>query len=171
MALKPVIGIHLLNFDLFDAPDQSQQAQWCFELRDRTHPQIKLGDELQVHIIELSKADRLGLASGHLADWVAMFEHWQEKRKMQTIEYPPVQQAMALLTSLSADAETRNLAFARERALFNEATAINAAIAKGKLEGKLEGLQDALAKMIAGGISEEQARSILGMWGAKGHLT
>ena len=171
VALKPVIGIHLLNFDLFDAPDQSQQAQWCFELRDRTHPQIKLGDELQVHIIEMSKADRLGLASGHLADWVAMFEHWQEKRKMQTIEYPPVQQAMALLTSLSADTETRRLAFARERALFNEATAINAAIAKGelegmlegKLEGKLEGLQDALAKMIAGGISEDQARSILGM--------
>ncbi len=78
---------------------------------------------------------------------------------------------MALLTSLSADTETRRLAFARERALFNEATAINAAIAKGelegmlegKLEGKLEGLQDALAKMIAGGISEDQARSILGM--------
>ena len=59
-ALKPVIGIHLLNFDLFDAPNQTQQAQWCFELRDRKNPQIKLGDELQVHIIELSKADRLG---------------------------------------------------------------------------------------------------------------
>ena len=79
--------------------------------------------------------------------------------------------ALARLTSLSADAETRRLAFVRERALFNEATAINAAIAKGKLEGelkgklegKLEGLQEALAKMIAGGISEAQAHSILGV--------
>ena len=67
---------------------------------------------------------------------------------MQTIEYPPVQQALARLTTLSADAETRRLAFVRERALFNEATAINAAIAKGKLEGKLETLSTLLTRQL-----------------------
>jgi NAD(P)-dependent dehydrogenase (short-subunit alcohol dehydrogenase family) len=56
-ALKPVIGIHLLDFDLFEAPDQTHQAHWRFEMRDRQSPQTKLGDELQLHIIELPKAE------------------------------------------------------------------------------------------------------------------
>jgi predicted transposase/invertase (TIGR01784 family) len=64
-ALRPVIGIHLLDFDLFDEPENAPQAQWCFELRDRTNPHIKLGDELKLHIIELAKADRLGHTTGH----------------------------------------------------------------------------------------------------------
>ena len=132
LALKPVIGIHLLDFDLFDEPGQTDQAQWCFELRDRISPQTKLGDELQLHIIELSKADRLGLTPGHLAHWIALFEHWQEESTMQTIDYPPVQQALDRLKGLSADAETRRLAFVRERALLDEATAINAATARGE---------------------------------------
>jgi predicted transposase/invertase (TIGR01784 family) len=131
-SLKPVIGIHLLDFDLFDAPGQKSQAQWCFEMRDRQDPQTKLGDELQLHIIELSKADRLGLVPEPLAAWIALFEHWQEESTMQTIDYPPVQQALDRLKGLSADAETRRLAFVRERALLDEATAINAATARGE---------------------------------------
>ncbi len=99
-----------MDFDLFDAPGQANQAQWCFELRDRKNPQTKLGDELQLHIIELSKADRLGLTTGHLAHRVALFEHWQEERTMQTIDYPPVQQALV-----------------RERAIIEEAMAMSGA--------------------------------------------
>jgi len=76
-SLKPVIGIHLLNFDLFTQPEQLNQAHWCFEMRDRWQPSTKLGAELEL--------------------------------------------------------------------------------------GKLEGLQDALNKMMASGISETQARSILGL--------
>jgi predicted transposase/invertase (TIGR01784 family) len=145
-SLKPVIGIHLLDFDLFDAPGQKSQAQWCFEMRDRQDPQTKLGDELQLHIIELSKADRLGLVPEPLAAWIALFEHWQEESTMQTIDYPPVQQALDRLKGLSADAETRRLAFVRERALLDEATAINAATARGKLEGEALLLQRLLTK-------------------------
>lgn len=88
-ALKPVIGIHLLDFDLFENPGETHQAHWRFEMRDRQNPQTKLGDELQLHIIELPKADRLGVTSGHLAHWVALFEHWQEESTMQTIDYTP----------------------------------------------------------------------------------
>ncbi|MBK7002481.1 MAG: PD-(D/E)XK nuclease family transposase [Rhodoferax sp.] len=56
---KPVIGIHLLDFDLFDEPHQLNQAHWCFEMRDRWQPTTKLGSELELNIIELGKADRL----------------------------------------------------------------------------------------------------------------
>jgi predicted transposase/invertase (TIGR01784 family) len=147
--LKPVIGIHLLDFDLFDQAEHANQAQWCFELRDRSNTSVKLGDELKLYIVELSKADRLKQATGHLADWITLFEHWQEDNTMQNVEYAPVQQALDRLKGLSADAETRQRAWVRERALLDENTAINAATARGKLEGKLEGEAAVLSRQMA----------------------
>ncbi len=87
--LKPVIGIHLLDFDLFTAPEQSAQALWCFEMRDRKRPDVLLGNELQLNILELPKADRLGVTQAGLAAWITLFEHWQEENRMAAIDYPP----------------------------------------------------------------------------------
>lgn len=53
--LMPVVGIHLLDFDLFD---QHPAALWQFEMRDRRNPRVRLGDELTLHVVELRKADR-----------------------------------------------------------------------------------------------------------------
>ena len=53
--LKPVIGIHLMDFELFE----QDQAYWCFELRDRHPSAVVLTQSLQLHLIELPKADRL----------------------------------------------------------------------------------------------------------------
>jgi predicted transposase/invertase (TIGR01784 family) len=166
-SLKPVIGIHLLDFELFEAPDQAAQALWCFELRDRRQPHVMLGNELQLNLIELPKADRLGLAHPALRAWVTFFEHWQEEPTMAAIAYPPVQQALEHIKALSADAETRRLAFVRERALHDEVSEQRAEREQGRLEGKLEGkregLEDALARLIQNGMSEHQARQLLGL--------
>jgi predicted transposase/invertase (TIGR01784 family) len=185
LELKPVIGIHLLDFDLFTAPEQLQQAHWCFEMRDRWQPATRLGAELQLNIIELAKADRLQASTQapNLAAWVAFFEHWKEESTMSQLAYPPVQQALNKLKDLSADSETQQRASVRERALRDEVTQVYAAeqrgklegLQEGKLEGKLEGLQEgkleglqeglqrALAKMIQSGMNEAQARAILGL--------
>jgi predicted transposase/invertase (TIGR01784 family) len=161
--LKPVIGIHLLDFDLFTGPDQQQQAHWCFEMRDRWQSSTKLGAELELNIIELGKADRLhSAAQQSLAAWVAFFEHWSEESAMNQLTYPPVQQALERLKTLSSDTETQYRAQVRERALRDELTQMAMAERRGMEIGKLEGLQDALNKMVASGISEAQARSILG---------
>ncbi len=64
-----------------------------------------------------------------------------------------------MLKDLSADAETQHRALVRERALHDERTLIQAAEQRGKLEGK----QEALTQMIASGITEAQARAILGL--------
>jgi len=81
-SLKSAIGIHLLDFELFTAPEHQQQAVWCFELRDREQPALKLGDELQLDLIELPKADRLGAGNPALAAWIAFLEHWHEEHTM-----------------------------------------------------------------------------------------
>ena len=158
-SLKPVIGIHLLDFELFEAPDQAAQALWCFELRDRRQPHVTLGNELQLNLIALPKADRLGLAQPALRAWVAFFEHWQEESTMAAIAYPPVQQALDHIKALSADAETRRLAFVRERALHDEVSELRAE----REIGKREGLETALARLIQSGMSENQARQLLGL--------
>ena len=77
---------------------------------------MKLGDELQLNLLELPKADRLGAGNPALAAWVAFLEHWQEERRMQQIDYPPVQPVLQLTRDLSAEVRTRRLAFARQRA-------------------------------------------------------
>jgi predicted transposase/invertase (TIGR01784 family) len=80
--VQPVIGIHLMDFDLFE----EDQACWAFELRDRQRPEVLLDRGLQLHLIELSKADRLhSQAHSALADWIAYLKHWQEDAIMQGI--------------------------------------------------------------------------------------
>jgi hypothetical protein len=96
-------------------------------------------------------------------------EHWQEEGAMIEIAYPPVQQALGILKNLSANEEARRLALVLERALLIEITELNAAGREGEARGKIEGkairearaMQDALGKLIASGMNEDQARMIL----------
>jgi Flp pilus assembly protein TadG len=142
-------GIHLLDFELFEAPDQAAQALWCFGLRDRRQPHVMLGNELQLNQIERPKADRLGLAQPGLATWVAFFEHWQEEPTMAAIAYPPVQQALDHIKALSADAETQRHTFVRERALHDQVSERRAEREKGRLVGRIEGrLEGSLGQTI-----------------------
>ena len=172
-ALKPVIGIHLLGYDLFETPEQ---AIWCFEMRDRINPQVRLGSELQLNIIELPKADRLACAgtlhypsaaastsaSAALYAWVQYFEHWKEENIMNQIAYPPVKEALQQLKALSADEETRRLADVRERSLMAERTEIEAAEARGKALGEAQGkalgeaLGEARGKALGEALGEAQ---------------
>ena len=71
----------------------------------------------------------------------------------------PVQQVLEMLKNLSADDETQRKAFVRERALRDEVSQL----ASARMEGKQEGLQEAITKMIQSGMSEAQARAILGL--------
>ena len=72
-SLRPVVGIHIMDFDYFNehvvihganavsGTDRvnSDQYVWCFALRDRDQPQITMGEELQLHFLELPKALRV----------------------------------------------------------------------------------------------------------------
>ena len=135
------IGLHLLDFDLFDRTEsERQQAVWRFEMRDETQPTVSLGNILQMNLIELNKADRLGLASGPLATWIQFFKHWKEELIMADVTYEPVKKALNRIKELSADEETRRLAFVRERALRDEVSLLSEAKREGLVEGRMEGL-------------------------------
>ena len=94
---------------------------------------------------------------------------------MNQLSYPPGQEALRRLKDLSADDETQQRAFMLERALRDEVTELFAAEQRGEQRGRQEGrqegeqiglqtgLQQALTKMQQNGMSEAQARSILGL--------
>ncbi len=67
---------------------------------------------------------------------------------MQTINYPPVQQALERLKALSADAQTRQQALVRERAIFEEAMAMSGAREEGIEIGKAEGAAAVLTRQL-----------------------
>ena len=152
--LKPAIGIHLLDFALFDDQDQ---GLWCFELRDRDQHGVRLGEELQLHVIELPKADRLGAGSTELAAWVAFLKHWQEEQRMSEIKYPPVQEAMERIRDMSSDVLTWHEALRRDMAFMDEQVRQREAREDGMAEGLAEGLAKGLAEGLAEGRVEGRA--------------
>ncbi|WP_295591198.1 hypothetical protein [uncultured Lamprocystis sp.] len=126
---------------MFQDPAHQDQALWCFEMRDAARPMVTLGQELQLNVIELRKADRLQQTGGALGAWIALFEHWQEEDIMAQIVEPPVRAALEKLKTLSADAEARRLAFVRERALRDERSLLKDAREEGREEGRAEALR------------------------------
>jgi hypothetical protein len=102
-------------------------------MRDADTPAVTLGQEMALYLIEMKKADRLRERLPQpLAAWITLFEHWQEDPLMASITHEPVRKARDKLAALSADAETRRLAFVRERALLDEASLLKDAREEGK---------------------------------------
>jgi hypothetical protein len=164
-----------------------------------------MGEELQLHFLELPKALRVlsgpsrentlraspevrsgdggsgdpGLVSTNfasaLAFWVNFLKRWQEDQVMSSMNHPPVQKALNMLRAMSADEieqqfafeREQQFAFERERALLIEQMELHAARAEGEtagiLKGEAAGLQLALARLIASGMPEDQAREVLGL--------
>ncbi|MBK1653044.1 hypothetical protein CKO08_12610, partial [Halorhodospira halochloris] len=117
-------------------------------------PEVTLGNILQMNLIELNKADRLGLPDGPLRAWITFFTHWREELTMAKIAHEPVKRAMSRIRELSADEEARRLAFVRERALRDEVSQLNEARQEGLQEGQKKGRQEGLQE----GLQEGQKK-------------
>ena len=148
-AVTSAIGIHLLDFDLFVSSNaQRQQALWRFEMRDASLPDVLLGSELQLTVIELSKADRLGQLQGAPGDWVRFFQHWQEDSIMAEVTHEPVKKAMGSIRQLSADEEARRLAESLEWGRINWNLSIGSARREGLEQGREEGREEGQSRTL-----------------------
>jgi len=65
---------------------------------------------------------------------------------MANVAHEPVKKAMSRIRELSADEETRRLAFVRERALRDEVSLLNDAKREGEMTGERRVLQRLLEK-------------------------
>ena len=172
--VRPVVGIHLLDFDLFTKTNELQQALWRFEMRDSRQPETRLTDRLQLNVVELIKADKMmknqaantGNTASALQNWITFFEHWREEEIMKSITDPFIHEALGEIQNLSQNEGARWDAFVRERALRDENSQLAAArkeglaeglqtgLEQGRLVGKEEGLQEGMEKGHLAGLNE-----------------
>ena len=161
---QAVIGIHLLDFDLFKGePGDDDNALWRFVMVDPQRAKY-LEDTIEVNLVKLRKADRLGQLPERLSAWIAYFEHWKEDDVMNNLAHAPVQKAHAKLRAMSAVEEERYWAEARERALSDEVTLLNAARREGREEGAAESSRRLLKRLIHrrfGETAAEQSKPLL----------
>ena len=141
--LRPVIGIHFLDYEEFpDYPD----FHFCFEMRDSRHHGLLLTDDIQIHIFELPKFEKFGdkQLEDSINEWLRFFNHsYKEDKAMRTsYKNPAIQKAFKMLEILSADEETRRLAEMREKALKNERSELAAAKREGIEEGMQKGIME-----------------------------
>ena len=109
-------------------------------MRDGLQPDVKLGDDLQLNIIEMKKADRLGVGGQTIQDWITLFEHWKEDDKMSAITNPAVKEVRGYIRELSADERERQRAEARMKAIRDEASLIEDAEKRGEARGEAKTL-------------------------------
>ncbi|NYT79175.1 Rpn family recombination-promoting nuclease/putative transposase [Alcaligenaceae bacterium] len=152
--LKPAIGISLLAHDLFT--EHPAKANWHFTLRDSQYPQIQLGQMLQVHIIELRKAEGLRELPTPLLAWIACLLHNLDEAAMTAITHPPVQEALTHLQTLYSDEELRLAAERREQALVDAEDMLDQA----RYEGEQKGLQKGQQQGILQGQAQLLARQL-----------
>ncbi len=141
--LRPVIGIHFLDYEEF--PDYDG-FHFCFELRDARYSELRLTDDMAIHIFELPKFEKIGKTGcpkDAMREWLHFFNHAHEEDKTMRISYyknPAIHKAFNVLETLSADDKNRMLAEIREKALRNERSELSAARKKGIEEGIEKGV-------------------------------
>ncbi|KAA0888646.1 Rpn family recombination-promoting nuclease/putative transposase [Pusillimonas sp. ANT_WB101] len=134
--LKPAIGISLLAHDLFT--QYPAKANWHFTLRDSQYPQIQLDQVLQVHIIELHKAEALRELPEPLLAWTACLLNNLDEGAMNAITHPPVQEALTHLQTLYSNEELRLMAERREQALVDAEDMLDQARYDGEQKGQAQ---------------------------------
>jgi predicted transposase/invertase (TIGR01784 family) len=174
--LRTVIGVNILNFALFRAPEEMERAQWRFGMVTCHQPQRALDVQLELNFLELPKLKHLGLEKTNkpLYDWGVFFSDVNNGEAMEQITHPDVKEAFEILKSVSATAQERleaerRITYVRElNAIagyqWDEGMAQGIAIgeargeAKGRAEGKAEATRALVARQLArkfGPLSQE----------------
>jgi predicted transposase/invertase (TIGR01784 family) len=143
--LKPVVGIHFLDYEEFAG---NPEFHFKFAFRDLRHPEVCLTDDLALHIVELPvfKREMPENVPAALTEWIRFFNNAENETEETVKQYTntKVPKAYDALKALSADEEARLRAEARERALKDEVSELNAARREGKREGMSEIIIDNL---------------------------
>ena len=118
--LKPVIGIHFLDYEMF--PD-NEDFRFRFEMRDIRHPGLSLTDDMTLHIFELPKFERImktGQMKDALGEWLHFFNHAHEEDKTMRTAYknPAIHKAFGILETLNAEGVIKSVTFHIRSAFF-----------------------------------------------------
>ena len=177
--LESTICINIVDTRMFDKPGYHS----IFKLMDTETHQV-LTDNIEIHFLELKKIEKLQEyidCSDVLKLWLQLLNSETEADLDMLMEsgVPEIADAAATVMEMSTDEKIRYEIFLREAQLHDEVSYYAGARREGlregreegrkegrkegREEGRKEGLEDALSRLIANGITEEEARRLLDM--------
>lgn len=138
------ISIWITNYNIFNEGPFHEKAKL-----KRDYENIILTDKLEFHYIQLPKfKEKCKRVSSKIEEWLTFIINENlEEIKMSNNEY--VKKAEKELEYLTGDEEARRLAYLREKAIRDEASAIDGAKREGITQGIKEGKKQDAKKMLA----------------------
>lgn len=160
--LKRTICINILDFNITDKQNYHTEI---IAADKETGEQFT--DLMSIHFFELRKVTNALDVNDRKAMWMQLIraDTEEELNMIKNTNIPAMEQAVQVIFDMSADTALRERARLREKALHDEASALQGAkeegIAIGEAKGKLKGINSVIEKMRKSGMTEEQIQEIL----------
>lgn len=156
--LKETICINIVNFNLFDCNEFHSH----FKIMEKTRHEV-LTDKFGIHFFELKKIGKSPNKDNPMELWLQLInaETEEELDMLENTNVQEINKAILVLRELNADENMRRIAELREKALHDEANAINSAEERGRIEGIEEGKLQIIEAMKKSGMTEEEIQNIL----------
>ena len=165
--LEKTIAILITNEKIEKFEKLKYHTEWkIFETENKKEI---LTDKLEIHIIELEKIEENNQESNDkLLDWLYFLINPNSRRvKEKMEENEELKEAKEKLDKITEDARMQQLAWWREKAIYEENTMLSSSYRKGKKEGRNEGRKEErlenAKKMREKNISVETIAEITGL--------
>ncbi|MCL2053657.1 MAG: Rpn family recombination-promoting nuclease/putative transposase [Oscillospiraceae bacterium] len=146
--LKPSICINIVNFNLFDCSDYHS----CFKVMEEERHEV-LSDKCEIHFFELKKIGKSINKDDKVRLWLQLInaETEEELDMLEQTGVLPIQNAVRVVRDMSEDTRIREAARIREKAMHDEASAMNSARREGVEQGIRQGIQQGLQQGVRQG--------------------
>jgi predicted transposase/invertase (TIGR01784 family) len=152
-SLNKVITINILNFDYIKLKDYHTS----FSLREDKNNDYILTDVLEIHFIEMPKFKKLenkDVKNDKLQRWMMFLRNDISEGELNEIMDidGDIKRAEERLEYLSADPQTQELYFEREKAIHDQANIYSTGVRRGREEGIAQGIELGLSQGRSEGI-------------------
>lgn len=157
--LKKTIQISIVNFKFLE----TEQFHSVFHLLEKNQ-QFQYTDLIEIHVLELPKVDQSVMLenSDSLKNWMLFLSGDDRTKEALAMNNAEISKAYEELEHVSRDEVMRELAFKREKFLFEQSMRIGAAKDEGRKEGREQGREEGLEQG-SQQAKEQAARNSLAM--------
>jgi len=147
--LKRTITITILDFNLFKQDKNNKDKRYWHQCRlTDQEDHCPISPLLEIHFLELKKMQALRPNSTVLETWLEFLRNPRSQEMLELAKTrPEIAKAQDILTRVNNDPEARELWRRREKAIYDESSALAFAEAEGEAKGKAEAKKESVLKM------------------------
>ena len=149
--LKKTISIAILDYNL-EKLRKTEEAHTIWHIREDNAPELKLTDDLEIHIIELPKVRemRKNGKENAVIDWMLFLDDPNNEEVSEIVKSKKeIDEAMKKLEEITSDEEMMRIIELRKKAIWDENQRRYVAekeATEAKIRGRAEGLEEGRAE-------------------------